>query len=955
MKKRLVIFGFLFIVFTTAVYPQFFENNFHIISSQLSVFEYISGDLNNDGVTDVLTSSWKDGLVCLARSKDHIGFVPQIIDSSLPSHLIVTDIDNDQDNDIIGSFEAHQAPWDYHIVIYYNDGKGHFEKQLFQVEQAVEYLTVGDLDADKFKDILMLGNDGYLYFFINPGLDIDLKKAPASSKIKFRTGFQIEREKNSPGNLLSITDMNNDRLNDIVLGYGNYVYLLFNKGNNEFEDPIVFNFQKDINQMTVYDYNNDGYKDILVKCSDGLYLHISDKQNNFIQTIFVLKSARIVSYEVNDLNGDGYPDILFNERYKTGWYKNTQDFIFQRVIIHEENENENKQFVNTLGFDYDGDDMKDLVCFARDHYNVFRNINGGTFKPFLTRNDMRDVTCFCVGDFDGSNAKDIIAIHKRNLNMNEDIPSGIFIFKNYQESGFEISEKISEDQGSIIRSGDINQDGYPDFVICDENSPDGKYYLQWYENNGDASFIKHKANSPFDQRLTDFALIDYDNDGYLDIVGIAYAYDNYLFWLRNNEGKDFKEPQVLYTGYLQQLTYLYPEDFTGNGYPDFIIMGEYHKLFFLKNKDGKSFEEEPIGPEKKFNNFTVADLDNDGKNDIIVNVKGDKKKVQTGWYRNMGDGRFSDFILAGIINTRDDNPFSRTFAADINVDGAIDLITETSDTVYYYMNNGAGDFGLQEKNPVGFYNAIQSFTDLDDDDDPDMISYLKDDFFFESPQLVWFKNRHNTKANLYWSICKGDSINLYGNWISEPGNYIVEFNSQNNGDSLFILQLDVFPNNITSFDISGEATPEQNKMLEYFVTPEIDSLSYFWDIENGTIENLFFQTQATVKWDNTGPGRLKVTAIDLKTKCTKQKEMNVSIQKSQQNDFTVYPNPAVEIINLPSVSDTIYTEIFNINGSMVKTSDKSVIYVSDLPAGVYILKMFNKTGKLLHTKKIVIR
>ena len=69
----------------------------------------------------------------------------------------------------------------------------------------------------------------------------------------------------------------------------------------------------------------------------------------------------------------------------------------------------------------------------------------------------------------------------------------------------------------------------------------------------------------------------------------------------------------------------------------------------------------------------------------------------------------------------------------------------------------------------------------------------------------------------------------------------------------------------------------------------------------------------------------------------------------------IYPNPANVILNIESKGiESLVVEIFNINGKKVKSNEvKNSLLISDLPNGVYIVRIKGKNGKLLKTEKIV--
>lgn len=69
------------------------------------------------------------------------------------------------------------------------------------------------------------------------------------------------------------------------------------------------------------------------------------------------------------------------------------------------------------------------------------------------------------------------------------------------------------------------------------------------------------------------------------------------------------------------------------------------------------------------------------------------------------------------------------------------------------------------------------------------------------------------------------------------------------------------------------------------------------------------------------------------------------------NSFGIYPNPATDYVKINGEFDK--ATLFDVNGqSLMKTTER-VITVSNLPSGIYILKI--ETGKKVETKKLVVK
>jgi len=92
-----------------------------------------------------------------------------------------------------------------------------------------------------------------------------------------------------------------------------------------------------------------------------------------------------------------------------------------------------------------------------------------------------------------------------------------------------------------------------------------------------------------------------------------------------------------------------------------------------------------------------------------------------------------------------------------------------------------------------------------------------------------------------------------------------------------------------------------------------------------------------------------------------EEETDLNIDPTEENTIRIYPNPAQEFINvelsLPNVFSNVYIQFYNINGSKVLneqlTSEKQIIKISELRAGIYLYKIYTE-DEVLKTDKLVI-
>ena len=67
--------------------------------------------------------------------------------------------------------------------------------------------------------------------------------------------------------------------------------------------------------------------------------------------------------------------------------------------------------------------------------------------------------------------------------------------------------------------------------------------------------------------------------------------------------------------------------------------------------------------------------------------------------------------------------------------------------------------------------------------------------------------------------------------------------------------------------------------------------------------------------------------------------------------ISIYPNPVKEYIIINS-SEKISTQIFDINGKLIRTTYEKKTDLSDLESGIYLLRIIMQSGRV-HHKKII--
>jgi hypothetical protein len=226
-------------------------------------------------------------------------------------------------------------------------------------------------------------------------------------------------------------------------------------------------------------------------------------------------------------------------------------------------------------------------------------------------------------------------------------------------------------------SGDVNNDGRPDLYLCNL----GRNYL--YLNNGNGTFtdITEKAGADDRRWSTSAAFVDYDRDGWLDLMVANYADFNAA-----NSPNCYSETTVK--------DYCGPKSFRAVG----------NRL--LHNKGNGSFEDVTVqaGVSREFGHalgVVTADFDSDGWMDMYVANDGDPNQL---WI-NQKNGTFkNEALLAGAAVNRDGQAEAGmgVDAGDYNKDGTEDIfvthLMEETNTLYVNLGNSTFEDRTREAN-----------------------------------------------------------------------------------------------------------------------------------------------------------------------------------------------------------------------------------------------------------------
>ncbi|MCB5230716.1 MAG: VCBS repeat-containing protein [Candidatus Cloacimonas sp.] len=304
------------------------------------------------------------------------------------------------------------------------------------------------------------------------------------------------------------------------------------------------------------------------------------------------------------------------------------------------------------------------------------------------------------------------------------------VFKNYGDYQFiELSGIVLDGvRDSSVEWGDFNNDGYLDFVISGltENS---RSITKLYKNNGDMTFTE-VVNTPFvGVKSGTIKWVDYNSDGWLDlfVAGETETKDKVARLYKNIEGERFEwQTSLDLPGFISGDAAW--GDFNNDGFKDVVITGNgdggqrITKLYV--NNGGTSFtsQDQVKLPELYYSSVSWGDYDNDGYVDLLITGSGRSSRVAQVYKNNQGNSLTlqSQIALSPVA-------YGRGIWADLNNDGKLDIIIigeETFNNFYakIYLNQGNGSFvGYTGSVLPGLKNSDIAAVDLNNSGKLDII------------------------------------------------------------------------------------------------------------------------------------------------------------------------------------------------------------------------------------------
>ena len=564
--------------------------------------QILIGDYNNDKKLDVLMYARKTPgiLPLIGNGKGGFKLGKVIALDNAVGAADIAQVNNDNLTDII--------LWDWvksEIHVLYGAGKGRFiDQSTFSVQGEVESLTAIPMIRSHALD-LMLKMTNPCEFQVWEGNDFG--------------DFQLKNHLPYEGRVTDFcyADVNNDGLSDIVmLTDSASLKVIFNNDLDAFTEHIEYASGDDPQKVVVTSQGNC----IVFDRSDSQFLMYQNalKPSSMADSIQLATGISPTEIIVNDFNGDSVADIaLLNTKSQSVslyWGQKGAAPIgpFSYSLTGEPNH---------LAFHSSTDSTLQLVLtFPQTHQISYFTLN-------TVNNSVSDAFIGCDGD-------------------------------------------------AQLISASINQNHKSEFVTLNTASPEGNS-LSFYEQLGPTTFIERTFRLPPPDNLLGASVADLNHDGFLGIVyayrtgdtsivelGVAFGDSAYTMKHRI-VSREFALPDV-------KQVYIWLVDFDNNGVLDLLMYAGYpvDYLMLAKGKGNGLFYDPKIITSglsvEERSNLQIVDVDGDGFPDIVI---GTKKLGRVSWFRNRGDCNFDSIQTLAI-----QKDLSHYAIADIDNDGIKDLL-----------------------------------------------------------------------------------------------------------------------------------------------------------------------------------------------------------------------------------------------------------------------------------------
>lgn len=627
--------------------------------------------------------------------------------------------------------------------------------------------SIGDLNSDGFYDIVVSSRRA-----------ITLLESNQRDKFTFYFSIPVRE---SPADV-KVNDIDNDGLSEIITVYkAKSTVEIFKKDTLGFKRFYSFETGIYPDLLICSDLNLDNLKDVITvgKIMLGITVNYQTKLNQFSNPVNFFPKIPFKKVQILDLNYDDVPDLVgidwLNNLLVVSYGRGDGKFgsTYNYKLPEEPNDFIVADLNNDGFFDYV------ISFYYLDEVQFYYTTQAGISLRFKFK--IPKPLKVCAGDLDGNGFKDIIVSNAERL----------FIFMN---SGRDFVRYEFFGDGVIqVECADLNADGKDDIIVLDSVGNRLRIFYSDAKLDFSENFsIAVGLNS------SDFAIADFNRDGYVDFVSVGDSSNPLLFYYNggkiysfSNQSESFTDVKVLSVSDLNyflcsnyetgavslfrfrkggEITEIFKYNFD-RPKPVFVGISKDREvmiflsisdsnLILIKPKDKTEFEEMSIKEidSAKVIASAIADLNGDGYLDIAL-INSFKNSIKLDVFIKKSEG---EYVRSYSINLNRLIRRAFLYIDDFNGDGYLDILTyyDYSETkisdgeINLFLSDGKGGFRTRKRIDTHVYlsnGKLLKIADFSGDFRKDFVVldnlrgrlylYINSDGVFEKKQVYSLRSK----------------------------------------------------------------------------------------------------------------------------------------------------------------------------------------------------------------------